>query len=190
MKSLFLFSTKVQYFLGEIPVIGLLIASILKNEDSKTALKLYPLIIGSAAAAIFIALYFFRAVTISYSEIKHIGLFSRREKAMINAGKTLIINEMKRGKIKVVLFGNNGLPPIYSDPETEEVKPVDIHLFDGKVLGKSYTAKRILRFFSLSPDEAEALWNTDTEITLDFLKATSTTSETGREISLYFTKTV
>lgn len=189
MKSLFLFSTKVQYFLGEIPVIGLLIVSILKNQDSKTALKLYPLIIGSAAAAIFIALYFFRAVTVSYSEIKHIGLFSKREKAMINAGKTLIITEMKRGKLKIVLFGNNGLPPIYSDPD-EEVKPVDIHLFDGKVLGKRYTVKRILRFFSLENSEAEALINGDTEITLDFLKATSTTVDTGREISLYFTKTV
>ena len=190
MRSLFLFSTKVQYFLGEIPVIGLLILSLLKNSDSESPLKLYPLIIGSAAAAIFIALYFFRAVTISYSEIKHIGLFSRREKAMINAGKTLIITEMKHGKLKVVLFGNNGLPPIYSDPDAEDVKPVDINLFDGKVLGRSFTVKRILRFFSLEGSEAEALLGGDCEISLDFLKATSTTVDTGRKICLYFTKTI
>ena len=190
MKSLFLFSTKVQYFLGEIPVIALLIASIVKNEDSNTALKLYPLIIGSAAAAIFIALYFFRAVTLSYSEIKHVGLFSRREKAMINAGKTLIITEKRHGKLNVVLFGNNGLPPIYSDPDADEIKPVDIHLFDGRVLGRDHTLKRILRFFSLEREDIETLLGGDGEITLDFLKATSSTVETGREISLNFTKTI
>lgn len=176
--------------MGEIPVVGLLIASILKNEDSHSALKLYPLIIGSAAAAIFIALYFFRAVTVSYTEIKHIGLFSRREKAMINEKKTLIITEMKRGRLKIVLFGNNGLPPIYADPEAEESLPVDIHLFDGTVLGRGRAIKRILRFFSLSDTEAEELLSRESEISLDFLTATSSFGEDGREIRLYFTKTV
>lgn len=190
MKSLFLFSTKVQYFLGEIPVIALLIVSILKNEDSENALKLYPLIIASAAAAIFIALYFFRAVKISYSEIRHVGLYSQREKALINAKKTLIITEMKRGRLKIVLFGNNGLPPIYSDPEAEEVLPVDIHLFDGTVLGRGGTIKRILRFFSLSECESKALLSGEGEISLDFLTAKSSVLDDSREISIHFTKTV
>ena len=190
MRSLFLFSTKIQYFLGELPVIGLLVASILKNEDSKSALKLYPLIIGSAAAAIFIALYFFRAVIISYSEVKHVGFFSPRERAMINEGKTLIITEMKRGKLKVVLFGNNGQPPIYPDPDAKSIEPVDIHLFDGRVLGRTATIKRILRFFSLNNDEITALLDNEDEISLDFLTASASVCDDKREIRLHFTKTV
>ena len=76
MKSVFLFSTKLKVFLIEIPPTVLLVPAIIYNNNVKTLMKLYPLIIALLGIIIFSAVYFFRAVKITNEEIRCVGPFS------------------------------------------------------------------------------------------------------------------
>ncbi len=189
MKSVFLFSTKMRFFISEIPLIAIYVLAVIFNGHATNAMKLYPLQIGMLILIAFIALYFFRGIKISYAEIAHVGRFSERYKAIINKDKTLILTLKKGGKMKVVLYGNNGMPPLYSNEESYE--PVDIELFTGYTLGKEGTLKRVLRFFGLDEaDATELIENGSTKVT-ELAEFSATTLEDGRtEVRILFTKTV
>ena len=191
MRSLILFSTKLWYFLAEIPLIFLFVLAIMKNGGSSHPLKLIPLIIITGAGIIFVFLYYARGIIISYSEVRHIGLFSERDKAMINEGKTLILTLRKRGNMRVVLFGNNGEAPLFpNNEEGEEDKPVDFNLFKGLALGRAATLKRILRFFDINEEDRESLIRESCTAENEFVKVESTEVDGRREIRILFTATV
>ena len=189
MKSVFLFSTKMRFFISEIPLIALYIAAVIYNPHATNAVKLYPLQIGLLVLIAFIAVYFFRAITVSFSEIKHVGRFSPRYKAIINKDKTLIFRLKSHRKMDVILFGNNGEPPLYSDDE-DGSKPIDIDLFTGHTLGGRRTLARVLKYFGASDENAEALITSQTEFELKNVKFTSEKFENYHEVRIFFKVTV
>ena len=189
MKSIFLFSTKIRFFISEIPLVALYIIAVLYNPGAKGALKLYPLQIGLLALMAFIAIYFFRAITVSYSEIKHIGRFSPRYKAIINKGKTLILKLKPHGKMDVILFGNNGEPPLYSNDE-DGCDPIDIDLFTGHTLGGERTLGRILTYFGASASDIQSLIGSDFSAELENVRMTSKRHEEHHEVHIFFKRTV
>ena len=190
MKSVFLFSTKMRFFISEIPLIALYVIAVMRNSASTAALKLYPLQIGSLILIAFIALYFYRGIRITNAEIAHVGRFSPRYKAIINKDKTLILTLKSRGKMKVVLFGNNGLPPIYSGEGEDADKPVDIELFTGYTLGREKTAVKILKYFGVSEELAKELTTSDKAASVGYTELSSSVVGGEREIRILFTKTV
>lgn len=189
MKSIFLFSTKIRFFISEIPLIALYITAVLNNSAAKGAMKLYPLQIGLLALIAFIMIYFFRAITVSYSEIKHIGRFSPRYKAVINKGKTLIFRLKPHGKMDVILFGNNGEPPLYSNDEND-CEPIDIDLFTGHTLGGRRTLNKVLSYFGASASDSESLIGSDFSAELENVRMTSETHENFHEVRIFFKRTV
>ncbi len=189
MKSITLFCTKMRFFLGEIPLIFLLIVSIIYNGGYDGPMKLYPLIVFCCAAIIFLAVYFFRAVKISYSEIKDIGRFSDRSIAIINAGKTIILKLKKRRTVSVELFGNDGMPPLYS-PEGEDTAPIDINLFRGRVIGGTRAMKRVLKFFGAEADEIDRLIAGEGKFEYENVNITSQNDENGLEVRIFMKNTV
>ena len=81
-------------------------------------------------------------------EVRDVGLFSNRDRAILNKDKTLIITLMRRGRMKVEVFGNDGAIAGYDWLKAEEGKPNDIYLYRGKAGGRIKKAEKTLRFFS------------------------------------------
>ena len=98
MKNTFLFCSRLRVYWCEIPIVGILLLCIKYNDYSEGLYKLYLLMAFSALASIFILIYFFRAIKLSFEEIRYIGLFSSRDSAIITEGKTIILTP--RGKKK------------------------------------------------------------------------------------------
>ncbi len=140
-------------YLTEIPLIGLLIAAIAFNDNAGGAVKLYPLIVAVSAAIIFIIVFLFRMVVISTEEIRAVGLYSSRDKAIINKGKTLILTLRESGRLIVTLFGNDGERPALDWTSKEDYVPIDINLFKEKVEGKYRSVRRVLRYFGLPKED-------------------------------------
>ncbi len=189
MKSITLFCTKMRFFLVEIPIIYLLTVAIINNNLSGLLLKLYPLIAFCMGAIIFIAVYFFRAIRISFSEIRDIGRFSDREVAVINAGKTLILKMKNRSTVNVELFGNNGQPPLYS-MENADFVPMDINLFRGRIIGGERSIKKILKFFGTSAAEAQELIASECSFEYENVNISSHNTEEGSEIRIFMKNTI
>ena len=156
MKKTYLFCTKLRFYLSEIPPIILLIITIMHNDSSEGLLKLYPLIIFSSACIVFIFMYFFRMISISAEDIKSIGAFSSRDKAVINKDKTLIFTFKKRNKMVVRLYGDSGLPS-FNWMKNDEQKSSGIDLFRENAIGNSRTAKKILSNFQVPTEDINAL---------------------------------
>ena len=190
MKKIYLFSTRLIAFWVILPLALLLTLSITHNSEQDTLLKLYPLIILSLAAIIFSIIYFFRAIKISYSEIKYIGYFSSRDSAMITEGKTLILKEDKLGKVKVILFGNDGVLPGLDWMKNTYSAPKDIVLFRGNVTGGKISIKRILKFFGADKDMITSLMTDSTEFECEYTTITSVRSEEEDSIKIRINKTI
>lgn len=158
MKKTHLFCTRLWFYLSEIPAIALLVISIIFNNDSGGILKLFPLIIFSAAAIIFIFLYFFRMIIISYEEIKCVGAFSSKDSAIINKDKTLIFTVNSNNKIIVKLHGDGGRPG-YNWAKGENYLPKDIDLFREKAVGGLRSVKRVLEYFNVPKNDINEFLN-------------------------------
>ncbi len=178
----------MKFFLGEIPIIFLLVVTIIYNKESTEVLKLYPLIIFLCAAAAFLAIYFFRAIKISFSEIRYIGKFSSKDSAVINAGKTLILRKKNRGSVEVELFGNDGQPPLFSEGEDSE--PIDINLFRGRVIGGETAITKILKFFGANAENAKELIASKSSFEYENVNISSHNVENGLEIKIFIKNTV
>ncbi len=152
MKFKMLFCSKIWVYLTELPVIILLLITRSFNDGSKNLLKLYPLQIFLLLTMLFIFVYFFRIITISYDEIRYHGLFSSRDSAVINKDKTLILTLKSRGRLTVELFGNDGQPPALDWLKDADYTPVDIYLFRGKAIGGKGRVKALLKFFEVDED--------------------------------------
>ena len=146
MKKLFYFSTRPSTFLVEVPPALLLVPTIIYNSSVNTPMRLYPLIFALSALIIFFAIYFFRAVSISYEEIKCIGNFSSKEKAVIKEERALLITLLKRNRIRIELFGKNDDGDMtYAWLKNDT--PAEINLFRAKINGGMKRAGKILRYF-------------------------------------------
>lgn len=147
-------------YLTEIPIMILFMIALRYNQESKEVMKLYPLLIFLAAAMIFIVVYFFRAISISFEEIRYHGLYSSRDHAEINEGKELIITLYEKRRIRLELFGNDGKPPELSwVKDDENYTPIDIFLFRGKAIGGKRKIKSLLKYFGVEDTAIESIFN-------------------------------
>ena len=176
MKKIFLFSTRLRVYWVLMPLLLLLSLCIRFNSKEAGTFMLYPLIILLIGGMVFICIYFFRAVRLSYDEIRHVGLFSGRDSAVITEGKALILEKIRGGRLHITLFGNDGVLPELSWLKSTTQAPRDISLFRGKVIWYSYSVKRILSFFAVSGEDCKKILlgeisRIDTEIATVTLEA-------------------
>ena len=190
MKSVFLFSSKFRFFLTEIPPVLLLIVSIHFNSRVDTLMRLYPLIITLSVLIIFIAIYFFRAVVIKYDQVRSVGPFSERDSAVIAKDKSLVLTILPKKKLKIELFGDSGdLADTYKWLKGDEKN--SINLFRAKANGGAKAVKRIMRFFEIPEDAANALLQEDgLKKDLDALTVRSDTKNECKTVSIFFKKTI
>ena len=161
MKSIFLFRTKLMMYWVLLPLLILLGAACYYNQFADNFLKLYPIITVTVGGIIFIVIYFFRGIKISYDEIRDVGLFSGRDSAMINEGKTLILKRVKHGRVEITLFGNDGVTADLDWLKSTGEAPRDISLFRGKAIGGLKAIRRIMSFFDVPKDDIELALKND-----------------------------
>lgn len=187
MKQTYLLSVRLWVLWIELPVILLLLFAWNMNGAVEGALKLYPLIIFLMALIVFIPIYFFRIIEISYQEIRSIGWFSNRDSAQINEGKTLRIQLLPRGKIKLYLVGHDGEYAGFDwlKPGDDEDCPRDITLYRGTAFGGKGAVKSVLAYFDVSKEDYDAILGTE-RVAYEYenVSVSAETSEGGREISI------
>ncbi len=189
----FLFGTKLRFFWVVIPMAALLAVAIVYNGKSEGLLKFYPLIIFLAGAIVFSFIYFFRLVGLGFDEVRTAGLFSSRERVMINEGKELIVTLLPKRKLQFEIFGNDGvLAELDWLSLDEDGKIRDINLFRAKSIGGKRAVRSILKFYGVpSKEGAEAIIKGDAGYEDELVKISSKESEIKlKEIHIYFKKTV
>lgn len=156
MKSLYMLSTKLRVCLIELPLLVILSFAIHYNDKSEDLLKFYPLIAVLSLGIIFIIVYFFRGVSLSHEEIRTFGPFAARDSAILKKDKVLVITLRPGRKINLSVWGNDGTPAF--DWQTEEEASEGIlRQFSAKVIGGKRLTKKILKFFTVSPEALSAL---------------------------------
>ncbi len=185
MKSTYLSSVRAWVLWTELPLMLLLVISLNLNQNVGTLMKLYPLIIALIAGILFIPFYFFRLVSISYEEIRHIGYFTPRDSALINEGKVLRIKMLSRGRLKIYLIGHDGEYAGFDWLKPEDGEPSDITMFRGKAFGGRRAVCRVLSYFGVEKDDQELIL-TDDGFCRDYENVTVSTrhAEDGNEIDI------
>lgn len=190
-KRLSLFCTEWYMYLCEIPVIYLLYLCIKHNEAVDIPVKLYPLIIALIACAIFMFIYLYRIIEISYEKINAVGPYSSKEKALINEGKTLTLTLLSRGRVRLELSGVDEQPPALDWAKNEDYNNIEVNLFRDRAVGGKSTVKRTLRFFGVpSADINSALNEECFEKSYDLFDLSAEHLDDIRRIKIKFTKTV
>lgn len=150
----FLFSTRLRFFWVVIPMLALMYLALVYNDSAENQLKFYPLIVFLGGAVIFTFVYLFRMVGVAFDEVRTVGLFSSRERVMINEGKTLSVTLLPKKKLKVELFGNDGvLAELDWLVPNEDGTIPDINLFRAKALGSKRSALGIIKFYGVNDHE-------------------------------------
>lgn len=193
MKKLYFLCTKPWIYLSEIPLIILLTLAIIFNPTADGVWKLYPLIITLVIGILFILVYFFKVIILSQDELEIFSVFTERDSATLNRGKTLIMGRISPTRIKLCVFGNDGKPPEFDFiAEGADYTPIDIFLLRSKALGGDGALVRIMNYFDVPTDSAKKLTQADGDYEDDVLKLTSVAdAATGyQEIKLTFKKTL
>lgn len=156
MRHKLLFGTKLRFYLTEIPLIYLFLITKKYNAQSDGLLRLYPLMVVTVGAMLFILLYYLRGVILYADEIRDLGLFSERNRVLCEEGQTLTLTLLPRRKIRVELYGENregeGLSLL-----GERDRPKVINLYRGRALGSVRTVRSILTFYGVPTEAADAL---------------------------------
>ena len=160
MKKVFLFSSRLRVYLSLIPVLSLLGIVISVHDTATSIVKYYPLEIALGALAVLIVLYFFRAVLITKDEIRQIGPFTNREKAMIDEGKSLVFTLASKKRLTVELYGGTDSAP--SLPWAGDVCS-EINLFRAKTLGTAKAVRATLLCFGVCAEDADAFLSQESE---------------------------
>lgn len=167
MKSIFLFCTRLYIFLIEIPPMVLLALTISIHEKSEEVWGFYPLEIFLGLAILFIMVYFFRAVTITYDEIRMHGVFSSKDKLLFKKGHTLVIGILPKKKLRLEVYGNLGGDKIYDWMSSDEGQNHEISLFRERAVGNQKTVAAILRYFGVTEEALEGAFDREGEIFKD-----------------------
>ena len=137
-------------------------------------------------------IFLFRAVGLAFDEVRTIGLFSSRERVMVNEGKTLTLTLLPKKKIMIELFGNEGvLAELNWLKKNDDGTIPDINLFRAKAVGSSSTLISTLKFFGLSKEDAEAVVNEGAKYEDEIISVTATPPDAEKkQISIKFIATV
>ena len=136
-------------------------------------------------------IFLYRIIDISYSEIKAVGPYSSKEKALINEGKTLTLTLLPRGRVKIELSGVDEQPPALDWAKNEDYEQIEVNLFRDRAVGGKAAVKRILEFFDVPNEDIKlALSEEKLEKSYDFIDLSSEHREDIREIKIKFTQTI
>ena len=157
MNSVYLLKMRLWAFLIEIPLMTLLMICWNMNSEVDELLGLYPLIIALAGGIIFLAVYLFRLVEVSWEEIRDIGLFTRRDSGLISKGRTIELRLKAHGVVGITLMGHDSEYAGFDWLRPEDGAPSDIALYRGNAYGGKSAIKKLLCYFGASADDASAL---------------------------------
>ncbi len=182
MKTLFLLATRFRAFLIEIPPIILLILTLRFHNEATGLLGFYPLEIFLVLLMAFILVYFFRAITVSYDEIRIHGFFSSKDRVYFKKGQTLVLTLMPRDRVRFEVLGALGDEMVYSWLKKEETQNHDISHFRESAYGGRKTVIKVLKFFGVDAACANNFDNQDGALfENDFI---CVTTETRNEVLL------
>ena len=201
MKQIYLFSTRLRALWVQLPVIAVLVLSIIYNNESAGVLRLYPLIIVSILGIIFIFVYFARFIRLSYSEIRCLGPFTSRDKAIIKKDRTLILRMLPFGKVKVYLRGYDGpcdfswlkedIPTSGEEPTYEQIQSKDICLFRARAFGGRRAAVKVLKYYGADvKDIPSILKDEGLQIKYEFVTVRTITVDDAHQIHITMDETV
>lgn len=189
MRFLFLFGTKFRFYLTEIPFIVLLKITLDYNRHAAGLLKLYPLIVCLCLGIVFVAVYFFRGVWISWEQICQIGLFSSRDRVTMAKGNILTLSVLPRHKLRVEVDGENDIEG--TSLLLPQDRPRCINLFRAKAIGGVKTAGRVLSFFGVPKEEQSVFWEQEVPAReYDAVRVWSDTCNDQHCVHLLFTETL
>lgn len=189
----FLFSTRLRFFWVLIPMTVLMCIALAFNGYADGLLKFYPLIVFLGACIIFTFVFLFRVVGIGFDEVRTIGLFSSRERAIINEGKTLTVTLLPKRKLLIELFGNDGvLAELDWLTKNDDGTVDDINLFRAKAVGGIKSVRRILKFFGLSQNDISGLLDSRIPYSDDLIEVSTSNESVNnyKQINIKFTATV
>ena len=190
MKKTFLFCTRLRFYLTEIPPVALLIIAIAQNSNADGFFKLYPLIAVLSLGIIMIFLYFFRLIFISNEEIESVGIFSSRDHAIIDSGKTLTTIIKSDGQIKVEL-SEKCANSSFSWNKDNDSPLSDINIYRERAVGGKRAVKRILKYFSVPQDDYLSILNDEKfEKAYENFNIKAFDENKERYINIEFTKTI
>ena len=191
MKKLYLLSTMPWIYLSEIPLVVLLIFALRYNAESEGVWQLYPLVITLILGITFILAYFLKMTVISTDEVESLTLLRGRDTATLNKGKALIIGRISKTRIKVCVFGNDGVPDIDFLKNDVDYQPIDIFLLRAKALGGDGTIIKIMQYFDTPENESRKLIENDGVYEDEAISVVSALDENdNREIRITFKKTL
>lgn len=191
MKKLLISSTHPLMLLTTLPLFVLLALAIAFNGYSDSVVKLYPLIIVSASAIVFIFIYLLRVIVITTDEIKIVGLFSSKDRAIINKDKTLIISQRKSKRLKIILYGNDGRRPSLDWANKDDFTPVNINLFKEIGYGGNATIRRVFRYFEIDENIIDnIILKEEFSADLPLYKISKTTTDKKFEYRITFLETI
>ena len=172
-------------------MVTLLYLSVIFNDAVDLLMKLYPLIIFSSACIVFTFVYLFRAIEISYEEIRYIGRFSSRDSATVSAGRTLVLDLLKGGKVAIKLYGKEGYNPDIKWLQPDDEESADICIFRGKAYFGEVTVARILTYFEVDNDDISSFIENDgISKSYENVTVSSLTENEHRQIKIRIDKTV
>ena len=109
---------------------------------------------------------------------------------MISENKTLVVILRPRFNAKLELYADAGEEPAFDWMKATDVLHRDICIFRSRIFGGKATAKKILKYFTLSSEEASAITKVDGTYENDAVKVTSVTENENFKISIKFKITI
>lgn len=190
MKKVFLYSWKVGFFIIEFFLISFLSLIIFVDSTAKERL-LIPLSCLVSLLVIFVAVYFFKGISISYSKVNCVGIFSTRYSAILKDERTLTFTLLGFKIMRVEVFGYN-TDGDASYPWLKEDAPTVINLFRADTTGNKKTVKKLLTYFEADESAIDAILAND-ECTVECEKITVSSSKNALDqnvYSIYFKETL
>ena len=190
MHFLFFLSTRLKVFLTEIPPILLFAMAIIYNDSVNSPFKLYPLMVILCALILFIPVYFLRGVFINYEEVRCVGFFSSKEKAIIKEDRTLVLTLLPKRKVRIELFSKNNDGEASFAWLTKE-EAVWVNVFRARVNGKEGVIKKALRYFEIDEEVITATLEKDNfSVELERVKVMTDIENESKKVTVYFKETL
>ena len=189
MKKFTLLShTRLITLLNLLPSTAIAIIATIFNGSVTTFPHLYPLIITAWGITLFLAVFLFRVLYVSTEELRMIGPFSSRDKALIKKDSVIKIALKKKGIVRIELHGNDDGEPIFDWIKADE-RTDKVCLLRETVVGGTRVARRVLRFYGIPAQTIEKLLDEDcSDIAEDKLLLSSEIVNEERTVSINFTE--
>ena len=181
MPARFFLSTRLWYFLTEVPLILLFGITVANHAQSTDLLKFYPLEIITVAGMVVTFLYFFRTATLTHRSIRKFSVFSDREEHIFAIGEQLVLLLDERGYLHITVQGEDDAPALSWCKNDRRART----LFRTRVIFATLSASSLLSLFGMTAKEIEgALGTAPFLCENEQVSLSADMSEHGRQITL------